>query len=177
MEKIIVNLSYADIISSIALIIAAIGLTWNIIKDFILDKVSIELYITFGEVGNIKNSETVLFAEAGSLQPNHKFDNTGTLVKIINTGRKSIVIRSIGGKLVDGSYISMAVKGLPKMLQPYEEFSNISEIRDSFMDLVKNNKVKKLWAEDTKGKKWFLSNKGFEKLKTTAIYLNEGKNI
>jgi len=45
------------------------------------------------------------------------------------------------------------------------------------MDIVKNNEVKKLWAEDTKGKKWLLSNKGLENLKKTADYINSGKNL
>ena len=147
------KLSYADIVSSLALFTAIIALVWNIIRDLILDRVSVKLYITFGEVGNIKNSTTALFAEAGSLKPDHKFDNTGTLLKIINTGRREVVICGVGGELKDGHHISMAIQGLPKILKPYEEFSNISDIRSSFMDKVKNNEIKKLWAKDTKGKK------------------------
>lgn len=171
------KLSYADIISSIALLAAIIALVWNIIRDLILDRISIKIHIVFGEVGNIKNSATALFAEAGSLKPDHKFDNTGTLVKIINTGRRSVVICGIGGELKNGDHISMAVEGLPKILKPYEEFSNISDIRSSFMNKVKNNEIKKLWAIDTKGKKWLLSNKGLEKLKETADYINSGKHL
>jgi len=114
------NLSYADIISSLALLTATIALLWNIIRDLILDKISIKLYVVFGEVGNIKNSTSTLFAEAGSVKPNHKFDNTGTLVKIINTGRRSVVVCGVGGELKDGNHISMAVQGLPKILKPYE---------------------------------------------------------
>ena len=173
MEK----LSYADIISSLALLTATIALVWNIIRDLILDKISIKIHIVFGEVGNIKNSTTGLFAEAGSLKPDHKFDNTGTLVKIINTGRRPVVVCRVGGELKNGRHIFMAVGGLPKILGPYEEFLNVSDIRNSFMDEVKNNKIKKLWAEDTKGKKWPLSDKGLEKLKETAYYINSGKHL
>lgn len=171
------KLSYADIISSLAFLTAIIALLWNIIRDLILDRVSIKIYIVFGEIGNIKNSATALFVEAGGLKPNHKFYNTGTLIKIINTGRRSIVICGVGGELKSGDHISMAVEGLPKILKPYEEFSSISDIRSSFMDKVKNDEIKKLWAIDTKGKKWLLSNKGLEKLKETANYINSGKHL
>ena len=171
------KLSYSEIVSSLALFIAIIPLVWNIVRDFILDRVSIKIHIAFGEVGNIKNSTTALFAEAGSLKPDHKFDNKGTLVKIINTGRREVVICGVGGELKSGDHFSMAVQGLPKILKPYEEFSNISDIKSSFMDIVKNNEIKKVWAEDTKGKKWLLSNNGFEKLKETANYINTGKHL
>jgi predicted RNA-binding protein with EMAP domain len=171
------KLSYADIISSLALLTATIALVWNIIRDLMIDRTSIKIHIVFGEVGNIKNSATALFAEAGSLKPDHKFDNVGTLVKIINTGRRSVVVCRVGGKLKNGNHISMAVEGLPKLLKPYEEFSNISDVRNSFMDIVKNDEIKKIWAEDTKGEKWMLSKKGLEKLKETANYINAGKHL
>lgn len=171
------ELSYADIVSSLALLAAVIALAWNVIRDLLLDRVSIKIYIAFGEVGNFKNSTTNLFAEAGSLEPDHKFDNTGTLVKIINTGRREIVISRIGGELKNGQHFSMAIQGLPKILKPYEEFSNISGIRSSFMNKVKNSEIKKIWAEDTKDKKWLLSKSGLEKLKETADYINSGKNL
>ena len=171
------KLSYAEIISSLALFIAIIALVWNIIRDFILDRISIKIHIVFGEVGNITNSTTALFAEAGSLKPDHKFDNKGTLVKIINTGRRDVVICGVGGELKDGHHISMAVQGLPKILKPYEEFSNISDIRSGFMDKVKNDEINKLWVVDTRGKKWLLSNEGLKKLKETADYINSGKNL
>ncbi len=157
------ELSYADIISSLALFIAGIGLGWNIVKDFIIDKISVELHISFGEVGNTKGFEnSLLFAEAGSLIPVHKFDKVGTLVKIINTGRRPIVICRVGGKFNSDEEFYMNVNGLPKLLNPYDEFSNISEIRDSFMSKIKNDEIKQLWAQDTKGKKWLMSKKGLE---------------
>lgn len=171
------KLSYSEIVSSLALFIAVIPLVWNIIRDILLDRISIKIHIIFGEVGNIKNSTTALFAESGSLKPDHKFDNTGTLIKIINTGRRDIVIGGVGGELRNGQHISMAVQGLPKILKPYEEFSNISDIRSSFMEKVKNNEIKRLWAEDTKGKKWLLSNSGLKRLKDTADYINTGKHL
>ena len=171
------QLSYANIVSSLALSAALIALAWNIIRDLILDRVSIKIHVIFGEVGNIKNSTTALFAEAGSLKPDHKFDNTGTLVKIINTGRRSVVVSGVGGEFKNGDHFSMAVEGLPKILKPYEEFSNISDLRSGFMDKVKNNELKKLWAKDTKGKKWLLSKKELEKLKETANYINSGRHL
>src|SRR3989344_5324971 len=112
----LVQLSYADIVSSLALLTALGALAWNIIRDFITDRVSVEFYIAFGEIGNIKNSTTGLFVDAGSLLPAHKFDNPGTLVEIINVGRKPIVVSNVGGKLKSGNEISIVVAGLPKIL-------------------------------------------------------------
>ena len=169
--------SFTDNIALLALLIAFIALAWNIIRDLILDRISIKIHIVFGEVGNIENSTTGLFVDAGSLKPNHKFDNTGTLVKIINTGRRSVVVSGVGGELKNGDNISMAVEGLPKILKPYEEFSCISDIKSSFMNKVKDNGIKKLWAKDTKGKKWLLSKEGLKKLKETADYINLGQHL
>lgn len=176
-SHIIEGFSYSEIISLFALFTSLIALVWNIVRDFILDRVAIKFFITFGEVGNIKNSTTALFAEAGSLKPDHKFDNVGTLVKIINSGRRPVVISGVGGELKNGDYISMAVQGLPKLLNPYEEFSNISDIRSTFMDKIQKDEINKLWALDTKSKKWLLSKEGWQKLKETAEYINLGKHL
>lgn len=171
------KLTYADIISSLALITATTALVWNIIRDLILDRVSIKLDIKFGEIGNIKNSMTALFVEAGSLKPVHKFDKVGMLVKIINTGRREIVVSGVGGKLIDGNDISMAVDGLPKLLKPYEEFSSLSEIKVDFKDMIINKKILELWAQDTKGKKWLLTAQSWKNLSDSAEYINLNKHI
>ncbi len=171
------NLSYADIISSLALIAALGSLAWNIVRDFITDKVVIELSVAFGEVGNIKSSTTALFADAGSLLPNHKFDNPGTLVSIVNTGRKPIGVSSVGGKFKTGEHFSMVVSGLPKMLQPYEIFSSVSLANKDFIDKVSKNEVRSLWVVDTRGEKWFLSRKAEEQLKRTADFISSNKHL
>jgi len=164
------QLSYADIISSIALLTAMGALAWNIVRDFVADNVSIEFFIAFGEVGNIKDSMTGLFADAGSL-PNHKFDIPGMLVQIINTGHKPIVVRSVGGEYKTREHFSIIVGGLPKMLQPYEVFSNTSNAKQDFIKKIQKDEVKNLWAVDTMNKKWFLSTKGWKRLKNTADYI------
>lgn len=171
------KLSYADIVSSLALITALCALIWNIFRDLIADKVSIEFYVTFGEIGNIKNTETALFADAGSLLPAHKFNNPGTLVKIVNVGRKPIVVSSVGGMLKTGEEITMIVDGLPKMLHPYEIFSTISTIKQSFLKQIEKDNIKDLWVKDTKGKRWFLSSKGWARLKETAEYVTSNKHL
>jgi hypothetical protein len=169
-------LSYAEIVSSLALIISIIALVWNIIKHFIEDRVSVQLNVAFGEVGNIHNSGTVLFADAGSLIPTHKFDNPGMIVQIINTGRKTIGAASVGGKLKSGDGISMAVDGLPKMLQPYEIFSTTTYEISTLLEKIKNDELCELWVKDTQGKKWALSEKGWKRLRKTAAYIISNKH-
>jgi hypothetical protein len=171
------NFSYAEIISSLALVAALGSLAWNIVRDFITDKVAIKLSVAFGESGNIKNSATGLFADAGSLLPDHKFDNPSTLVTIVNIGRKPIGISSVGGEFKKGEHFSMSVAGLPKMLQPYEIFSTAFEGKRDFMEKVSKNEVTKLWVIDTACKKWFLSRKGWERLKRTADYISSNKHL
>lgn len=170
------KISYADIISSIALLIAVGALTWNIIRDLVLDKVDIEFSIVFGELGNIKNSKTALFADAGSLL-NHQFDNPGMLVQIVNIGRRPIGVASVGGELKNGQWLSMVVDGLPKMLQPYEIFSSTANAKQNFLEKIQKDEIKHLWVTDTKGEKWLLSAKGWKRLKDTAAYIASNKNM
>ncbi len=171
------QLSYAEIVSSLALLTALGALAWNIIRDLVTDMVGVEFYVAFGEMGNIKNSTTGLFADAGSLLPNHKFDNPGMLVEIINTGRKPIAISNVGGRLRTGEDISMVVDGLPKMLQPYEIFSSSSTAKKNFLEKIQKDEIKDLWVKDTKNKKWMLSARGWERLRNTAEYIASGKYI
>lgn len=171
------QLSYADIVSFLALLIALGALARNIFRDLIVDRVSVEFYIAFGEIGNIKNTTTGLFADAGSLLPVHKFDNPGMLVEITNVGRKPIAAYHIGGRLKTGEGISMAVAGLPKMLQPYEIFSTTSTIRRNFLEKIQKDEVEDLWVQDTKKKKWSLSAEGWKRLKDTAEYIALNKHI
>ena len=170
------KLSYADIISSFALITALGALTWNIIRDLLLDKVDIQFSIAFGELGNIKNSTTGVFADAGSL-PNHLFDTPGTLVRITNTGRKPVGVAGVGGELKSGQWISMAVDGLPKMLQPYEIFSSTSNVKQNFLERIQKDEIKDLWVTDTKNEKWLLSAEGWKRLKDTAEYIASNKHL
>ncbi len=172
------TISYADITSSLALLTALGALAWNIIRDFVTDKVSVEFYIAFGQVGNIKDSTTGLFADAGSILPSHKFDSPGIIVEIINTGRKPIAVSNVGGKLKSGEEISMVVDGLPKMLQPYEIFSTVSIVKkNSFLEMIHKDEIEDLWVKDTTDKKWLLSTKGWERLKNTASYIASRKHI
>lgn len=170
------NISYSEIVSSLALITAIGALAWNIIRDIVLDKVGIEFSVAFGELGNIKNSTTGAFVDAGSL-PNHLFDNSGMLVRITNTGRRPIGVGGVGGELRNGQWISMVVDGLPKMLQPYEIFSSASNIKPNFLEKIQKDEIKNLWVMDTKNEKWLLSKKGWKRLKDTADYIASNKHI
>ena len=171
------KLSYNDIISLLALVAALGALSWNIFRDLIAEKVSVEFFIAFGETGNIKDSTTSLFADAGSLFPTHKFDNIGMLIEIINTGRKPIVVSKVGGKLRNGNEISIVIAGLPKTLQPYEIFSSITTLKQKILEQIQKDKIEDLWVQDTKNKKWLLSTRGWKRLKKTTEYIASGKNV
>lgn len=171
------NLNYADIVSSLALLTALVALLWNIVRDLVTDRVNLDIQIAFGEIGNIKGTTTTLFLDAGSLTPNHYFDNPGTFVHIVNTGRKAVCVSAVGGKYKDSGELSMAVHGLPKMLEPYESFSTTMQLKQDFFNQVKNDEIESLWALDTKNKKWKMSKRGWERLRKTAEYISEGKHI
>ncbi len=167
------SLSYANIVSSLALLTAVVALVWNIIRDLIADKIQIEFYIA----GNITNSSTRLFADAGSLKPDHYFDNPVMFVHIINTGSKQIGINGLGGKYLDQDELSVVLEGLPRMLQPYEVFSTVAPVKNHFLENVQNKQIKSLWITDTKNNKWYLSKRGWKRLQETAAYIHSGKHI
>jgi len=171
------SLSYANIVSSLALLTAVVALAWNIIRDLISDRVQIEFYIAFGEAGNISNSNTLLFADAGSLKPDHFFDNPAMFVHIINTGSKQIGINGLGGQYFIKEELSVVLEGLPKMLHPYEVFSTVAPIKSDFLEQVQKGEVKNLWVTDTKNNKWYLSKKGWKRLRETASYIHSKKHI
>lgn len=172
------NPTYSDIVSTLAFITALGALAWNIVRDFISDLTSIQLRVAFGERGNINNSSTALFADAGSLLPEHKFTNLGIMYQIINTGNKTVVIKNL-----EGSYkskkkeFSIVIHGLPKKLEPYEIFTTTVEINNNLLELISNSEVKNIWVTDTKDKKWYLSKKEWKRLKFTADYIKTNKNI
>lgn len=170
-------MGYAETISTLALVTALGALAWNIVRDFISEKIALELNIAFGEVGNIRNSATGMFADAGSLIPSHKFDVPGMLVSITNTGRKPIGVDGVGGKYKNGNEFSIAIDGLPKMLQPYEVFSSMANAKLDFIHKIERDDLEDLWVRDTSKKKWRLSAKGWKRLKATANYIVSKKHL
>ena len=170
-------MDYADIVSSIALVASIIALGWNIVRDLISDRVAVQLFIAFGEAGNIKGTITGLFADAGSLTPEHKFDNPNMIVQITNVGRKPVGLSTVGGKYKNDTGIFIAVDGLPKMLQPYEMFCMTSVASKDFIEAIEKNEVKDLWVADTTGKTWSISERGWERLRRTAKYIVSEKHL
>ena len=170
------NHSYSDIVSTLALLAALSALTWNIVRDYLADKMAVKLSVAFGEIGSIRNSNTALFADAGSLLPQHKFDNPGMFVSIVNAGRKPIGVHSVGGEFKNGEHFSIAVAGLHKVLNPYEVFSTTSSVKPDFVQSISKGQIKNIWATDTTDKKWFLSRKGWKRLRKTAQFIQDGKH-
>jgi len=99
----------------------------------------------------------------------------------VNTGRRKIVINSIGGRYKkehnSSKYFVLALTGLPKMIEPYEVFSQHTDISSSLLREVAGSEIDKIWIEDTKGKKWSLKKKEMKILKDTANYINNGKHL
>jgi hypothetical protein len=171
------NFSYSDVVSTLALLTALFALAWNIVRDYVDSKMAIKLSVAVGEVGNIRNSSTGLFADAGSLIPQHKFDDPGMLVSMVNAGRRSIGVSGVGGEYKNGEQFSIAVAGLPKVLEPYEVFSTTSPAKPDFVKSIVEDRVKNIWAIDTTGKKWVLSRRGWNRLKKTAQFIQDCKHI
>jgi hypothetical protein len=169
-------MDYAEIVSSLALITSVIALGWNIVRDLIKDSIAVDFRIAFGEIGNIKNTPTGLFADAGSLPPSHKFDEVSMMVQIVNTGHKTIGISNVGGSYKKGGQMFIATNGLPKMLEPHEVFSSVSKASEKFLNEIENNEIRSLWVSDTTGKNWFLKKKGWERMKRTAKYITQGNH-
>jgi hypothetical protein len=171
------SLSYEEIVSTLALVTALVALVWNIIRDLVSDRVRIHLSLYFGEMGNIKDSSTGLFAGAGSLLPEHKFDNPGMFVGVTNIGRKPVVVSGLGGKYKKGAEFFIAVEGSSKMLQPYETLSKSVPAKLDFIEKIHKDEVEKIWVTDTKKKRWLLSSKEWKRLKETADYIALGKHL
>lgn len=179
--QIVSGLGLTDVVAVSALAISFAALGWNIVRDLILDRVQLSFTAAFGECGNIKNSNTGVFADAGSL-PNHKFDNPHMLISAVNTGRRPIVLSNVGGEYKNdgtssGKQFSIVAAGLPKMLQPYEVFTSTGRARPDFIKQVQMNNVEKLWVQDSKGGKWELSSEGWERLTRTGTYLAGNQHI
>lgn len=170
-------MDYAQTVSSLALVTALGALAWNIVRDFVSEKTALDLRVAFGEIGNIRNSTTGVFADAGSLVPSHKFDAPGMFVSITNTGRKPIGVAGVGGEYKNGNSFSIAINGLPKMLQPYEVFSTTAQAKTDFIEQIEKDNLKDLWVRDTSDKKWPLPTIGWTRLRTTANYISLKKHL
>lgn len=174
------NLTYAEIVSSIALLTSFSALAWNIVRDLIKDKNSLSFRIVFGQLGNIGESTTGLFIDAGDI-PNHKFSRPQILTSIVNTGRRNVVVHSVGGEYKneyeDNKFFTLAIVGLPKMIEPYEVFNHIADMSEVFLEQIIKNNIKSIWVEDTKGKKWLLGKGSTKRLKETAQYIKDGKHL
>lgn len=163
-----------------ALLVALCSLSWNIVRDFIIDRTKVELSLALGESGNIKDSNTGLFADAGT------FDTPITqpelLLTIINTGRRHIYVSRVGGKYVnppekDKTNFSMVVIGLPRKLEPYEVFSTFYPVSPILLRSLQEHNIESMWVVDTKEKKWTISSKNWERLQETVDSLSKLNNI
>ena len=170
------NFGFSETIALLALIVAFGSLAWNIVRDFVSDRMKIDFSLSVGESGNIRDSSTGLFADAGIF----KTPITGPklLLTITNAGRRHIFISRVGGKFVtppkdkDKSHFSMVVEGLPRKLEPYEVYSTIGIVSPILLSEIPQNNIKSIWVEDTSGKKWELSSTGWERLEETIGALN-----
>ena len=170
------TIDYSNVISTLALAAAVTALLWNIIRDFILDRIQIDFSISYGQEIGIKDTPTGVFADAGSLEPDHYFDNPKTLFIITNTGRRPICISGLGGKYKERGDLGIPLHGLPIMLQPYETFSTTTKLQEPLLNSITENKVIDIWVTDTKNKKWKLSRKGWRRLRDTADYSASNKH-
>jgi len=168
-------------IAILGLCISFVALIWNIIRDLLIDKVSLNLKVKLGGFVMVKDSQSAIFVKIGSI-PDREIVDKRILFTIVNNGRKPIMIEAIGAKYklisilrkkVKGKQLHIISKELPKMLQPYEIFNKDCEkIEEIFDDLTKGN-IKHFFVRDTKGKYWENSRKNTEELLNDFKKLNK----
>ncbi len=171
---------FSDTISLLALIISFGALAWNIVRDFVLDRVKIEFFISMGHMRQIKGSPTALFAEHGVFSD--EIENSKLMLTMINNSRRHLYLQKVQGKfktVIENNkvYFSVAVAGLPKKLESYEMFSAVSDMVPSDIlleNLIKNN-IDSIWVEDTSNHKWYITKTNLEKLRETAFQIKKGE--
>ena len=145
-------------ISIFALIFSLISIIWNIIRDILLDKVRLSLQIYAGEEITDENGKLATVS-AGSkinvLGKDRKILPKKICFKITNIGRRDIEVDYVMAK-----YNKRAGWFLPlkerRYLKPYESTNGNTENYD-LKEHLKNGTLKRLFVQDTKGKKWNFS--------------------
>lgn len=163
----------SDIISFFALVVAFFALVWNIIRDLIVDKLDVIFTVTVGQEHPIEGTRgESVFADAGTFDG--AIPNPEWCFYAVNKSRRHIFLSQVEGKykkapVVDKSpFFIIALRGLPKKLEPYEVFSSVTPIKETTLKQIKEDNIESMWIQDTVGKKWYLSHKALKRLKLTA---------
>ena len=172
------KINTVGVIAVFGLAFSFIALTWNIIRDLIVDKVKLDFKVEFGGFLKIRGEKKALFLKTGSMpQKENMIKDKRLLFTVVNSGRRPIMIIEIVAKYKLFSILRKKVKGkglhivsteLPKMLRPYEIFhqkdcKDYKQIEILFNDLKKGH-IKYFFGRDTKGKHWKNSKKNTKKL-------------
>jgi hypothetical protein len=171
-----VSFSFSETISLLALCVSFGALAWNIVRDFILDRIKVEFSASIGEIKQIKGSGTALFAEQGIFSD--RIEAPKLILSMINNSRRHIYLQRVLGKFktpLENNKInfSIAVAGLPKKLESYEIFSVVSELNKILLVNLVNDNIDSIWVEDTSSCKWQINSNNFTKLKEAAVQYSE----
>jgi hypothetical protein len=167
------------IIGIIALTTSIASLLWNIIRDLILDKVSIHVEAEAGTVLPIAGITNRTMFRSSDADKEIQIKDPKVVFFITNMGRRSILVSKIGGEFKKKAQTNIKTKPywilhtreLPKMREPYETLGEYCDDK-VFMKDVKNNELEKVFAEDSKGKRWYINKKGMQRLYLTVSKLD-----
>jgi len=161
------------IIAILALLTSILALAWNIVRDLLIERATLNVVVGFGGLVKIKDEKSGLFVKKGSI-PDKETENNKLLFSIVNSGRKPIMIDGIGArckllscirKKVKAKYFHIVSSRLPKMLQPYEVFNEFEFDNKEIIEHLSD--ISYFWARDTKGKYWKNSRKNTKELLKT----------
>ncbi len=166
-----------------AVLISVVALSWNIIRDLLVDRVRMQVGVKIGSSVKIQGvSDKHMFADMKQLEfQGIKPKRIQVLITMTNTGRRNIVIEKITAKYrllprlrkkVPAPYWALVTRELPKMLQPYEAHCEYSDDPTLIKEL-KQGYLGRLRAEDTKGKKWKVSGRVMRDVVKTARGIKE----
>jgi hypothetical protein len=167
--------SFSDYIALFALLVSFMALAWNILRDIVIDRIKLNLEATAGEILLVAGMPGRGAFKDADAEPEKVIENPKVAFTITNIGRRPVMVAKIGGDYIkphepDKKYWLLNTRELPKMLLPYERHIEIADKGKLLFD-IKNNNVSKIFVQDTKGKKWFLSKKGVERLKKTITFI------
>ena len=152
------NMEPSLIVSIFALLFSIASITWNIVRDVLLDNVKLSTRMFLGE--EMVDEKGKSGAVSAGAEINIRGIDKVVLpekvfFKIVNVGRRDIEIDCIRAEYANGTGWHFPIKER-RYLKPYES-TNGNTGNPELKRHLKNKTVKIMYVQDTKGKKWDFS--------------------
>ncbi len=155
-------------ISLFSLVFSLVALIWNIVRDILLDKVSVSRHMFVGaEITDDKGVKRLIPAgtKINILGTGKTISAEKVFFNIINTGRRDIEIDCIIIEYKNGSCWLLPISE-KRYLKPYESV-NANTDNNELRENIKKHTIKSAYVKDTKNKKWYFSESNIDKIQTT----------